>query len=59
MAAQSIGSVKGGKTYKSYNVKWNSYDKSVYVSYAGWTNIGQAGSASEAMNKAEAWVYNK
>lgn len=59
MAAQILGRVKSKKTFKSFEVKWDSYDRNVYVSYAGWTKIGLASSASEAMNKAEAWLYDK
>ena len=58
MAAQVIGSVKSGSG-KSYQVKWDSMSKDVYVSYAGWTSCGKASSAGDAMNKAEAYVYNK
>lgn len=56
--ASIIGKVKSGKG-KTYEVKWDQSNKSVYVSWGGWTNIGSASSASEAMNKAEAWLYNK
>jgi len=58
MAATIIGSIKSGSG-KSYEVKWDSASKEVYVSYAGWASCGKASSASEAMNKAEAYVYNK
>lgn len=58
MAAQVLGRVKSGSG-KSYEVKWDSLSKEVYVSYAGWTYVGKASSAGEAMNKAEAWLYNK
>jgi len=58
MAAIVIGRVKSGKG-KSYEVKWNQSDKNVYVSWGGWSNVGKASSANEAMNKAEAWLYNK
>jgi len=58
MAATVIGRVNSGKG-KSYEVKWDSYSHEVYVSYSGWTLVGKASSASEAMNKAEAWLYNK
>ncbi len=58
MAATVIGRVKSGKG-KSYEVKWDQYSKDVYVSYAGWSKVGKASSANEAMNKAEAWLYNK
>ncbi len=59
MSATVIGRVTSGKTGKSYEVKWDSASKDAYVSYAGWTHVGKAYSASEAMNKAEAYVYNK
>jgi Tfp pilus assembly protein PilV len=58
MAAQAIGSVKSGSG-KTYQVKWDSVSKDVYVSYAGWSSCGKAQSAGDAMNKAEAYVYNK
>jgi len=58
MAAVVIGRVKSGKR-KSYEVKWDSFSRNVYVSYAGWTRIGDASSANDAMTKAEAWLYNK
>lgn len=58
MAAEIIGRVKSGSG-KSFEVKWDSYDKTVYVSYAGWTNCGKANSAGDAMRKAEAYLYNK
>jgi len=44
---------------KSYEVKWDQSSKEVYVSWGGWTRVGKAYSASEAMSKAEAWLYNK
>jgi len=59
MSAQLIGRVKSGKSLKSYEVKWNPNDRHVYVSYAGWTKAGTASSASQAMNVAEAWLYDK
>jgi len=58
MSAQIIGTVKSGRG-KSYEVKWDSISKDVYVSYAGWTDVGKAYSAGEAMRKAEAFLYNK
>lgn len=58
MAATVIGRVKSGKG-SSYEVKWDSSSRDVYVAYAGWTSCGKASSASEAMNKAEAYLYNK
>ncbi|HPS30949.1 MAG TPA: hypothetical protein PLZ43_11885 [bacterium] len=58
MSATVIGKVKAGSG-KTFEVKWDQGDKNIYVAWAGWTKIGQAGSASEAMVKAEAWLYNK
>lgn len=58
MSATIIGRVKSGKG-KSYEVKWDQSNQYVYVGYAGWTSCGKAYSASEAMNKAEAYLYNK
>ena len=58
MAAIEIGRVKA-PSGKSYGVKWDQSSKDVYVSHAGWTRIGTASSANEAMVKAEAWLYNK
>ena len=58
MAATVIGREKSG-TGKSYEVKWDQSSRDVYVSYAGWTHVGKASSAREAMNKTEAWLYNK
>jgi hypothetical protein len=59
MATQVIGRVTSAKTQKSVEVKWDPTSKDVYVAYAGWSNIGKADSASQAMNKAEAWLYSK
>jgi len=59
MASEKIGSVKSGKTRKSFDVKWDQANRDVYVSWAGWTNVGKASSAREAMNKAEAYLYRK
>lgn len=59
MAAQIIGRVKSGKTRKEFEVKWDSSDRTVYVSWGGWTKAGKASSAGEAMNVAEAWLYDK
>jgi len=59
MAAEKIGSVKSGKSHKSFDVKWDQSSKEVYVGWAGWTSVGKASSAREAMNKAEAYLYNK
>ncbi|HOE82779.1 MAG: hypothetical protein ACOX51_07170 [Myxococcota bacterium] len=58
MSAQVIGSVKSGSG-KTYQVKWDSLSREVYVTYAGSTYCGKASSAGEAMRMAEAYVYNK
>ena len=58
MSAIVIGRAKSGKG-KSAEVKWDQANGDVYVSYAGWSYIGKASSANEAMNKAEAWLYDK
>lgn len=58
MSAEVIGSVKSGSG-KTYEVKWIPSSREVYVSYGGWTACGTASSASEAMRKAEAFLYNK
>ena len=58
MSTTVIGRVKAGSR-KEYEVKWDQGDKNVYVSYAGWSKVGKAYSAQEAMNKAEAFLYNK
>ena len=58
MAVTIIGKVKSGSG-KNYEVKWNESTKDVYVSYAGWAYVGKASSVSEAMKKAEAWLYKK
>jgi hypothetical protein len=59
MSASIIGKVQSGNTHKSYEVKWDEYTKDVYVSYGGWSYVGKASSAGEAMRKAEAWLCNK
>lgn len=59
MSATSIGKVRAGKSGKSFEVKWSASSKEVYVVYGVATQIGKASSASEAMTKAEAWLYDK
>lgn len=59
MAATVVGRVKSGKNNKSYEVKWDHMNNDVYVSYAGWTHVGKAASAGDAMRRAEAWLYDK
>jgi len=40
-------------------VKWDERTVDIYVAWGGWTRIGTAGSAGDAMRKAEAWLYDK
>ena len=58
MGPPAIGRVRS-PSGKSFEVAWRPSDRKVYVSWAGWTYIGEASSASDAMHKAEAWLYNK
>lgn len=58
MSANGIGRVKSGSG-KSYEVKWDSSSRDVYVSWGGWSSAGKASSAGETMLKAEAWLYSK
>lgn len=58
MSATVIGRVKS-RSGKSYEVKWDSTSRDVYVSWSGWSHVGKASSSGEAMQKAEAWLYNK
>lgn len=58
MAAEVIGRVKSGSG-KPYEVKWDHAVRLVYVAYAGWTLVGKANSAGDAMRRAEAWLYDK
>lgn len=59
MSAQIIGKVKSTKTFKTYEVKWDPSDRNVYIAYAGWTRVGKASSASQAIYMAEAWIAQK
>ena len=58
MAASGIGRARA-RSGNEYEVKWDSNSRDVYVAYAGWTLVGKAESAGDAMRKAEAWLYNK
>ncbi len=58
MSAKEIGTVTSGKG-KDYDVKWDKGSGDVYVSYAGWTHVGEASSAGDAMDIAEAWLHDK
>jgi hypothetical protein len=66
MAVEQIGRLKSGKTRKDYKVFWDAGTRSVFVgtfggflSSGGSKNVGKASSASEAMRKAEAYLYDK
>jgi len=59
MSAIKIGRVKSGKTKKSYEVKWDSTSRDVYVNWGGWSKAGKAGTSGHAMHIAEAWLYDK
>ncbi len=56
MSAQVIGSVSSPSNGKKYDVKWDSYNKDTYVSYAGWSLVGRASSQSEALNISRSWL---
>jgi hypothetical protein len=58
MSATVIGTVKSGQG-KTYEIKWDLSSKDVYVSWGGWSHIGKASTAGEAMAKAEGWLYGK
>ena len=55
MTAIRLGYVKS-PSGKNFEVKWNSSSHDLYV---GGKHIGKAYSPTEAMQKAEAWVYSK
>jgi hypothetical protein len=59
MGSETIGKVRCGRSGRYCDVSWSPSSGEVYVSYAGWTRVGKASSAGEAMRKAEAFVYNK
>jgi len=56
MAAKVIGSVTSPSNGKNYEVKWDSYNKDTYVSYAGWSLVGQAPSSVEALDLSISWL---
>jgi hypothetical protein len=58
MATTILGRAKSGRG-KSYEVKWDSVSKDVYVWWSGWTQVGRASGAGEAMRKVEAWLCDK
>jgi len=56
MSAQVVGSVTSPSNGKTYEVKWDSYNKDTYVSYAGWSSVGTASTEAEALNISENWL---
>lgn len=59
MAAVFIGKVKSGAG-RFYDVRWNSSNGDVYVSWCGGTKVpGRANSASQAANMAEVFLRGK
>ncbi len=58
MSTEKVGTVVSGSGY-DYDVKFDRDSKIIYVSYAGWTNIGKGDSDSDAMRKAEEWLQEK
>ncbi len=56
MSAEVVGKVKSPNNHKTYDVKWNSYSKETYVSYAGSTYIGKAKDVQQAINFALSWL---
>jgi len=58
MAAQIIGSVTSPSNGKSYDVKWDSYNKDTYVSYAGWSEVGKASDAEDALIISSSWLVS-
>jgi len=62
MAAAEIGTVQSGSG-GTWEVRWDAASKDVYVRCQGGllptgsTHVGKAGSAREAMTRAEAYVY--
>lgn len=61
MGYQDLGSVRSGKG-AVWRVRWDPATRKVHVQKSTFTNAescGTAGSASEAMHKAEAHLYNR
>jgi len=56
MAAQVIGQVVSPSNGKTYDVKWDSFNKDTYVSYAGYSEVGKASSEVEALNISVIWL---
>lgn len=58
MSSKTIGNVISGQTHKTHTVQWDEYSHDVYID-GGYTYVGKASSPKEAMQKAEAFLYNK
>lgn len=59
MSIEKLGSVKGSKNFKSYDVYWDPHSGETYVDCGGRKAIGKAKSPSNAMNMADAYVRAK
>lgn len=55
MSTVLLGRVKS-PSGKSYEVKWDPNNHDLYI---GGNHVGKASTPTEAMQKAEAWAYNK
>jgi len=58
MAAEKIG-VVNSKIGNSYEVKYDRENWNVYVSYAGWMEIGKAPTVELALKQAEVFLATK
>lgn len=56
MSASVIGSVVSPSNGKRYDVKWNQSGRDAYVSYAGWSFVGNASSSNQALEMAVSWL---
>jgi len=56
MATIKLERVKSLKSGRTFEVKWDPASHDLYVD---GNHIGKAMTATEAMQKAEAWAYNK
>ncbi len=55
-SASVIGTVTSPSNGKRYDVKWDSSGGDAYVSYAGWSFVGNASSGKEALSMAISWL---
>ncbi len=56
MAAQIIGTITSPSNGKRYDVKWDSFNKDTYVSYAGYSEVGKASNEAEALDISVIWL---